>query len=337
MPASYNINQDLNNRNKRIRNLVIIVLIVILLVAVFFTASLFRAANTLMNQEGKETNLIASHLMPKFDGITFSPDNSDIKLRGWYFGTKDAFRGNMLFIHNHGDDKLQYDLETVGLINFFLDEGFNVFIFDQRNSGESDGQSSTYGYSEYRDVEAAMAAMYKASGRKDFILYGVGTGTTSALFAWENLPEIISLEEREKASQNDPLLSRQDIIGFILDTPVASAYDYIRADLRDDTFLQKNYYRRYIPEIVRLSSGGPEITNLIPLIGHIDVPIMITRNLPESKLDQTSVDAFITECSRIKAESSYITEIAKPGHLDGFIKDKNKYLEDISYFLSIWY
>ncbi|MDO5015685.1 MAG: hypothetical protein Q4E09_01510 [Eubacteriales bacterium] len=337
MDRRYNLNSDQTKPRKKLLILVFSLILVLLIVAVGLVSSLFRAANSLMTREGKEANLIASHLMPRFDPVTFSPEGSDLRLKGWYFASKEDFRGNLILVHHQGLDKLEYGLDTLDLVNFFLDQGFNILLFDQRHSGESDGQNSSYGYSEYQDVIAAMGAMYAYSGHKDFLLYGIGSGTTSCLFTWEQLPEEITEEDRANASLNDPLLVREDITGFILDTPVASAYDYIRADLKQETFLQKNFYYRFVPDIVRISSGGPEIVNLIPLLGHIDVPLMVTRNLPETAIPQASVDAFINECGRLKAESSYLTEIGQAGHLNGYLLDKEKYLEDIAYFLNIWF
>lgn len=325
--------------NKKRPGLWIFVLVVLLVVvlAASFIVSLFRASNRLMSRAGKELNLVAPHLMPNYTPLSFHPQNSALTLYGWLFTTNQDFRANVIMVHDQGQDKLQYDLKTVDLINFFLDQGFNVLAFDLRHSGESEGNSSAYGYAEYRDIIGAMTMLFKATGQKQFILYGVGTGTTAALFAWNELPQEISPEDRVKAKIGDPLLSRQDIVGLLLDTPVASAYDYIRQDLKQDTFLQKNFYARWIPDIIRMSSNGPDIVNLIPLIGHLDAPIFITRNLPDEKLGQASTDSFISECLRLKSASTMVADTPQAGHANGFLLDPQDYLEELQYFLDIWY
>ncbi len=338
MRKEFKIYPQNKNRTKKIwPKILLLVLILFLLLVAGLVVSLFQASNSLMNKPGKEYNPIASHLMPRYEQLIFNPQKSDLPLYGWYFPHNDNFRGNVIFIHHNGADKLQYDLDTADLFSFLVNEGFNVFAIDLRHSGQSGGKSSAYGYAEYRDILGAMNIMYKMSGRKDFILYGIGSGTSASLFAWESLPEMISEKEKEEARPDDPLLTKQDIVGFILDTPPASAYDYIRLDLQDNSFLQKNFYSRFIPDIVRLSSNGPDINNLIPLVSHVEVPVMITRNIPDTVLGQVSCDAFISECVRIKPETSFVTETSAAGHLDGFLKDKQDYLDDLEYFLDIWF
>ncbi|MDO5033436.1 MAG: alpha/beta hydrolase [Eubacteriales bacterium] len=319
-------------------------LLAIILVIFFFSLgllvySLFDTAKTLMSLPPQEFNPIAGHLMPDYEQVIFQPVASDIQLSGWFFrAAKDVpFRGNIIFVHQVRSNKLEFELESAKFFNFLLERGFNVLAFDQRHSGQSQGDASGYGYAEYRDVQGAMAACYRLSGRKNFIFYGLGTGVTASLLAWEDLPESPSPEDLAEAKDPDALLSREDVKGFILDTPASSAYDYIRLDISDQGFLQKNFYRRYIPDIVRISSSGPDRINLIPLIGHIEVPIMITRNLPDTVLNQATTDTFIKECVRLKSESCYVAEIPQAGHLQGFSLDQDKYLSDLGDFLDLYF
>ena len=334
------LSQDKSPRSRRIwpKVLAVILLLAVIILGLFIY-SLFDAAKTLMSLPAQEFNPIASHLMPNYEQVVFQPAGSDLQLNGWFFrADKDVpFRGNIIFIHQVRSNKLEFGLDSAKLFSFFLEKGFNVLAFDQRHCGQSQGDASGYGYAEYRDVQAAMAACYRLSGRKNYILYGVGSGVTASLLAWEDLPETPSPQDLAEAKDPEALLSREDVKGFILDTPAASAYDYIRLDISDHSFLQRNFYRRYIPDIVRISSSGPERVNLIPLLGHIEVPIMITRSLPDTVLNQATTDTFITECVRLKSESSYVVEIPQAGHLQGFVLDQEKYLNDLDDFLDLFF
>lgn len=334
------LNRQASKSKRKIWPKVLIGLLLVLVLLVgSFIYSLFDAAKALMSLPAQDFNPVASHLMPSYEQLIFQPEGSDLQLNGWFFQANKevAFRGNVIFIHDTRSNKLEFGLDSAKLFTYFINKGFNVLAFDQRHCGQSQGEASTYGYAEYRDVQAAMSACYRASGRKNFILYGVGSGVTASLLAWEALPDLPSEAALAEAKDPDALLSRDDVKGFIFDTPASSAYDYIRLDISDHNFLQKNFYRRYIPDIVRISASGPERVNLIPLLGHIEVPIMITRNLPDTLLNQATTDTFITECVRLKSETSYVAEIPQAGHLQGFILDQEKYLSDLGDFLDLYF
>lgn len=332
-------NSGISQERKKSKWPLIIFIIMLIIISLFAILALnvFRASKKLMQLPPKDYKLVSSHLMPNYDNVTFSPPNSELKLDGWFFKCQNEFRGNILFLHDNRANKLQFDLESAKLFAFFQEQGFNVFTFDMRHSGLSEGDSSSYGFAEYKDVLGALQAMQKLSAAKDFILYGLGTGVNSALFAWDALPEEISPEAIAESKNPEALISRKDIKGFIFDTPSSSSYDYIQAELKQDSFVQKHLYYKYIPKMVRISSGGPNYTNLIPLIGHIEVPIMITRNIPDNKIKQSSIDAFISECIRLKSESVFISGTHQAGHLEGFLQDPEQYLEDLTYFLNIYF
>lgn len=309
----------------------------VLILFVLAVSSVFRISRYMMSRPSKEFNHIAAHLMPAYDDTTFRSYVSELYLSSWFFKSKGPARGTVILVHNNGDNRMQFGLDTADLFNFLTNEHFNVFAFDLRHSGKSDGELSSYGLAEYRDVLDAMAQAEKLSGQRNFILYGIGSGVTASLLAWETLPELPpTAQERENNPGLSPF-SRRDVKAVILDTPCASAYDYILADLNPHGFLNQYLYRPFVPPAIRLAAGSTGTVNLIPLATQIQAPMLITRNLPDSKIPQSSIDAFIDERTRLNAEMTSLSEVRQEGHLTAFNLDKEKYLEDMKSFLDLWF
>jgi len=238
--------------------------------------------------------------------------------------------------HNHAD-RVQFGLDTADLFSDLIQSGFNILAFDLRHSGRSQGEISSYGFSEYEDVIAAMNTMRNISGKTDFILFGVGTGTVASLLAWDYLPDKDAAVNEIPANIKEMDLTRDDIIGFILDTPTASANDYVRADLPNQSFYDKHIARRFVPAAVKATSGSNRDANMISIITKIQLPILITRNLPDTKLESSSIDTLIDERLRLHPDTTKVFEIAEPGHLEGFNLQSMEYLTNLNRFLDVWY
>ena len=97
----------------------------------------------------------------------------------------------------------------IDMIESWLDNGYNVFLFDQRNSGTSGGDICTYGYLEWQDVLGAIAIVKQISVTTDVILFGIGTGCTSSLLAYSSLPPEANVTEvrRSMKESKAPSLS----------------------------------------------------------------------------------------------------------------------------------
>lgn len=316
--------------------LILILIIVILGLALTALFSVFQTAHLLMSLPAKPFNHIGAHLMPPCDEISFRSQRSDILLSGWFFKSRAASRGNVILIHNNGDNRLQFDLQTAELYRFLNEEDFNVLSFDLRHSGKSDGLQSAYGLSEYKDVLAAMIAAERLSGDKRMLLYGFGSGVTAALLAWNELPIEAPDEKALAADPELPNLCRKDVQALLLDTPAASVFDYIRVDMNPEGFMNQHLYWPFLPEAVRLASGAGQLTNLIPLASQIQSPMFIIRNLPEQRIPQHSIDAFINERLRLNGEMTLVSEIAKAGHISAFTEDQESYLQSLKSFLDRW-
>lgn len=337
-----NKSQDLGNissKKPKIKILTIVLSLIIVLIIAFFSMVLvriYRQANRLMNVEPEPFQDVAENAMPIHDTVFFQSAD-DLTLEGWFFNKTSAeFRGNLIFVHNIKQNRVQFGLDTADLFSDLMNSGFNVLAFDLRNSGRSSGQTSAYGYAEYQDVIAAITYMKNYTGQSETILYGVGTGTAACLLAWENLPSIF---ENLKVDPNSDktIVFQEDIKGFILDTPAGSPDDFIRSDLPNPNLIDQVTVEKFVPYAIRVTAGYSGQDNLTSIISQINNPVLITRNLPDTKIDASAIDSLIDERLRLHPETTTVFEISEAGHLESFNNNQELYLSYLDDFFNIWF
>lgn len=223
---------------KVLPTLIALILVACLVTVILTAVKVYHQANELVRVPSDPFPDVAENTMPVYMETNFKSLDDLTTLSGWYFSHRaEHFRGNIILVHHNHADRVQYGLDTADLFSDLIQSGFNILAFDLRHSGRSQGEISSYGFSEYEDVIAAMNNMRNINGKTDFILFGVGTGTVASLLAWDYLPDKDVAEEDIPANIKDMELTRDDIIGFILDTPTASANDYVCADLPNQSFM----------------------------------------------------------------------------------------------------
>ncbi len=107
--------------------------------------------------------------------------NDGLKLSCWLVVREGKSKGTVVYMHGVGDCKIG----GIALTRFFYRMGFNVFLYDSRQHGESEGRYCTYGYYEKHDVSMVIDYL---KARKDFRagkigLFGTSMGAAVALQA----------------------------------------------------------------------------------------------------------------------------------------------------------
>jgi alpha-beta hydrolase superfamily lysophospholipase len=135
-----------------------------------------------------------------------------INLQAWYANaeTDDAIvphKGTVLIFHGHGSSKAAIIKEAEAFYQF----GYNVLMVDFRNHGNSEGNTTTIGYVESKDVKAAYDYI-QSKGEKNIVLYGISMGAATIM-----------------KSINDYNLKPGKVI---LEMPFGSLYDAVKGRMR---------------------------------------------------------------------------------------------------------
>lgn len=115
-----------------------------------------------------------------------SPDG--VKLSGWYFPPTDQVNRTIVFVHGLGNNR-DHLLPEAGIL---ASQGYGGLLFDLRNHGQSEGEVTTFGVNEIRDVQGAVDFLLaRPEVNPDGIaILGHSMGASISLMAAAEIPEI---------------------------------------------------------------------------------------------------------------------------------------------------
>jgi fermentation-respiration switch protein FrsA (DUF1100 family) len=129
-----------------------------------------RSTNLLEPQDAglPQENIIVE----TFDGL---------KLHCWFVQQKKKAHGTIIYLHGVGDCKIA----GMAFVQSLYNKGFNIFLYDSRQHGESEGYYCTYGFYEKYDVSTVIRYLRSRKDRKigKIGLFGTSMGGAVAIQA----------------------------------------------------------------------------------------------------------------------------------------------------------
>jgi uncharacterized protein len=176
--------------------------VVTLYVAIIFTAPAYGAI----------TNIHPAHNMVccetpadrglQYQDISFKTAD-EVTLRGWYIPSKNG--AAVIALHGYGGNRLGV-LDQAELL---ASHGYGVLLYDERASGESDGESLSWGWRDVPDASAAVQFLNTVPGLdpQRIGIYGCSTGAEISLAATALDLSIgaVAAEDAEYATTRDVL------------------------------------------------------------------------------------------------------------------------------------
>lgn len=107
-----------------------------------------------------------------------------LTLRGWH-GRADDERGTAVLLHSYRANRTQ----MMSRARWYAQQGFSVFLYDARATGESEGDRISIGYYETNDLTAALHWL-RERGAKRFVCHGVSQGGATILLAAARLDDV---------------------------------------------------------------------------------------------------------------------------------------------------
>ena len=132
------------------------------------------------------TNLVPSDLGLEYEEVDFN-STDEVKLSGWFIPNNKT-KKTIIVMHGYPADKAN----LLGIAEF-LAKDFNVFLFDFRSFGQSEGKFTTVGYLEKNDLLGAIKYLEKEKNITNIGLYGFSLGGAVALMSsHENVKAIVT-------------------------------------------------------------------------------------------------------------------------------------------------
>lgn len=120
------------------------------------------------------TDLGPSDLGLKYEDVAFKSADG-VKLSGWFMPNNKT-KATIIVMHGYPADKNN----LLGIAEF-LAKDFNMFLFDFRSFGKSEGKCTTVGYLEKNDLSGAIQYLEKEKNLTKIGLYGFSLGGAVAL------------------------------------------------------------------------------------------------------------------------------------------------------------
>ncbi len=248
--------------------------------------------------------------------VTFQSREDNLALEGWLFTPNlqkdhDADKETTIIMaHGYGQNRLQGS-NALELTEFLLEKGFSVFLFDFRNSGNSEEAITSVGQFEQDDLLGAVDFVKSEIESSKIVLHGFSMGASTAI--------LVGAEENA-------------VDGVIADSPFAHLPDYLSENLPQ---------RSGLP----VFPFNWTILNTIPIIADLDLQAVSPKKsvqtyqipllLIHGKADET-----------IPAEDSYTIKHQGPnslvelevfpdaGHVNSFSSHPDAYREVLFNFLT---
>ncbi len=141
------------------------------------TQLIFQPHKPHLNDPAKLGIQVESHYFTTADGL---------RLHGWLLpAVGDEVKGNILFLHGNAENISTH----IGSVWWLPQHGFNVFIFDYRGYGHSEGEPSLDGL--ITDFNAALKTFIGFEGirEKGVVVFGQSLGAAVTISALTRMPE----------------------------------------------------------------------------------------------------------------------------------------------------
>ncbi|MDU2063466.1 MAG: alpha/beta fold hydrolase [Sporomusaceae bacterium] len=244
-----------------------------------------------------------------YENISFFSRQDSLKMSGWLLPAKEN-KGTIIFAHGYRQNRLQDDVPGLSLGQALVAQGYNVVLFDFRNSGESAGSLTSVGELEVRDLLGAVDFVKSRQDLNQSItLFGFSMGAATAIVAG-------SEESAVKA--------------VIADSPFADLRSYLADHLTVWTHLPSFPFNETVLTMIPLMTGidargMSPLKDVAKLAGR---PLLLLHG-------NSDITIPVTESQKLQQAYPQAKLVIIPGakHVQGFHKAKELYLEQVLAFL----
>lgn len=150
--------------------------IVVIVIYIIFAGFLFIFQSNYVYYPERALLADPSDVGLNFESVLFETTDG-VRLSGWFVPSKGASRA-LLFCHGNAGN-ISHRLESIQIFHHL---GLNIFIFDYRGYGQSEGKPNEIGT--YRDVEAAWQYLVEERqvAQNEIVVFGRSLG--GAVAAW---------------------------------------------------------------------------------------------------------------------------------------------------------
>ncbi|MFD1738180.1 alpha/beta hydrolase [Bacillus salitolerans] len=119
-----------------------------------------------------------------YEDVSFENIYDGVELKGWWIPSSRydyLYHKAVIFSHSYGDNRERMPIETLKLAKRLSSQGYHVFMYDFRASGESGGRFTTIGRKEKTDLLSAIHYVKEDKGIHEIALIGWSMGAATSI------------------------------------------------------------------------------------------------------------------------------------------------------------
>lgn len=292
------------------RNYVIIPLLILLLAAggVFGVAgytgwNLTHPVRLALEKNPQDVGL-------SFENVEFPSRYDSLAIKGWLIPAQNSDK-TIIFAHGYRRNRADDDIPMLNLARDLVDRGYNVLLFDFRNSGESGGNLTTVGQLEVRDLLGAVDYIKaKPEISRKIILLGFSMGATTSLLAGAREPEVDAV---------------------IADSPFANMRSYLEENLSVWTDLPSFPFNQAFFIIVPMLTGldPDQVSPINEITSFKGRPVLLIHGTADSKIPIANSEDLLEVYPQAQ-----LVKIPDSDHCDSYHDHRNLYIKTLENFLA---
>lgn len=242
-----------------------------------------------------------------FEDVSFTSTDG-INLKGWWLPVGDS-KKTIIFNHAYGFNRSSMPFRVFDLVKVVQKCGYNVLLYDFRNSGESEGTETTLAHKEQYDVLGAIQFVKEEKKQRSIVLLGWSMGASASIIAG-----CIS----------------DDVKGIIADSPFADLDTYV---------LESFEYWTKLPKVVGKVGSLLTKANLFGFKPHEVKPIEMIKNANGKKIfiihakDDQAISCKESEKMKEICDEIQLWQPDNGFHIESYKLNKKEYEKRIAQFL----
>ncbi|WP_054696453.1 alpha/beta hydrolase [Syntrophomonas palmitatica] len=245
-----------------------------------------------------------------YENVEFNSRDDAIQLKGWLIPATNSNK-TIIFAHGYRRNRADDSVPMLDLARDMVQRGYNVLLFDFRNSGESGGHLTTVGQYEVRDLLGAIDYVKtRPQISRDIVLLGFSMGASTSLLAGARDTEVDAV---------------------IADAPFADMQSYLNDNLSIWTDLPSFPFNQAFFIIVPLFTGlDPDQVSPINEIKNFKGrPVLLIHGTADSKIPISNSEAL-----KEAYPKAQLLKVPGSDHCDSYHDHPDLYLKTLEQFLS---
>lgn len=300
-------------KQKKVMNLLLNLALLFLMFMISITGISIYVGYKVMNPMRLAISQLPSEYHLEYEEITFYNVSDQVELKGWWIpSTRRDFISHkaVIFSHSYGDNRQSMPIETLKLAKRLTSEGFHVFMYDFRNSGESGGKFTTIGRKEKTDLLSAIHFVKNEKGIYEIGLIGWSMGASTSIIVGSESP---------------------DVRAVIADSPFADLETYTKDSFTYWTGLpnQVSEYMVQVAENVFIDLNLSDVKPYLAARRYENKGLMLIHSTKDGAISYKQSELIYSNAPNAEL---WITK--KGGHIRNYKYQKDKYEDRIIEFLN---